>query len=69
MAKIIYELDTEDDEFLLRNIQQANDYYEALRDIYTIVRTELKHGEEELSDHIDGILEEIKGFSAIVMID
>ena len=39
------------------------DAYSKLNDIYQLVRTELKHGPEEHTDHIDRLLEEIKEIS------
>lgn len=42
------------------NYQEA---YGKLDDIYQLVRTELKHGPEEHTDHIERLLEEIKEIS------
>ena len=39
------------------NYQEA---YSKLHEVYQICRTELKHGDEELSDHIEKLLERIQ---------
>lgn len=49
-------------------IKKLADYREAysrLWDIYSLCRTELKHGDEELSDHVDRLLENIKELAYI----
>jgi hypothetical protein len=66
MGKIIYEYDSNEEKWNIELINNAFNMYCALDEIYNIVRTELKHGQEELSDHIDGILEKILQESAFI---
>ncbi len=61
--KVIYEFDKYEDAEELRKFQKCDEMSCALNEIYQSVRTELKHGDEELSDHIEGLLEDIKEYS------
>lgn len=67
MPKIIYEFDYYEDQELLKDFQRSPDYHSALFDIYNIVRSELKHGEEEKTDHMERLLEEILEMASEVM--
>jgi hypothetical protein len=60
MPKVTFEYDLHDDYEELEMHRRCGDMYSALFEIYNMVRTELKHGDEELSDHIDQLLERIK---------
>ena len=57
---ITYTFDLYEDAEDLKNLVGYRDAYSKLFDIYNLVRTELKHGDEELSDHVYRLLEEIK---------
>lgn len=57
---ITYTFDMYEDAEELKNLVGYRDAYSKLFDIYNLVRSELKHGDEELSDHIERLLEEIK---------
>ncbi len=61
--KVIYEFDKYEDAEELRTFQRCDEMSGALFDIYNEVRSELKHGDEELSDHIEALLEDIKELS------
>lgn len=60
MAEVIFKYDPIEDRDELHLHLQASKMYFALDDIYNLVRNELKHGDEEISDHIDRLLERIK---------
>lgn len=60
---ITYTFDMYEDAEEIKNLVGYRDAYSKLFDIYNLVRTELKHGEEELSDNVDRLLEEIKELS------
>lgn len=49
----------EDREEMLQMLNYSEPYCK-LNEIYNMVRSELKHGEEELSDHVVRLLEQIK---------
>ncbi|MCK5017459.1 MAG: hypothetical protein KAS32_10365 [Candidatus Peribacteraceae bacterium] len=66
MSKVTYEFDLNEDEYELRLFQFADKMYFSLDIIYNIVRNELKHGDEELSDHIDRLLERIQEEAYII---
>ena len=66
MTKITYEFDSDADAFDLSLFQHGNKLYFSLDEIYNLVRNELKHGNEELSDHIEQLLEKIREKAAIV---
>lgn len=69
MAKFIIELDYYEDKEAIEVHMNAHKYYSALFEIYNLCRSELKHGQEELSQHIDGLLERIKEEAGIVLND
>lgn len=66
MGKITFELDVEDDEHKIELYLNSQKMYNALHEIYNLCRSEIKHGDEELSDHIDDLLERIKEESYFV---
>lgn len=47
------------------NMLNADDAYCRLNNIYNLCRTQLKHGDEELSNHIENLLERIKEIAYI----
>lgn len=55
-----YTFDFYEDQEEIKNLVSYRDAYSKLFDIYNLVRTELKHGDEELSDHMERLLEDIK---------
>lgn len=60
MPKVIFEFDYHEDREELEMFRRCSDMSCALLDIYNEVRNELKHGDEELSNHIDKLLDNIK---------
>lgn len=65
MAKVTYEFDYYEERELIEMHTNVTQMYSALFDIYNMVRSELKHGDEELSPHIDRLLEDIKDLAGI----
>lgn len=59
-VEIKYTFDFFEDREEIKQLVNYGDAYSRLWDICNLVRTELKHGPEEHSDHIDRLLEEIK---------
>lgn len=59
-VEVKFTFDYWQDEEELKHLLNFRDYYGRLFDIYNMVRTQLKHGDEELSDNIERLLEEIK---------
>jgi len=59
MGKVIFEYNNNEDRFDIELAHNAFKMYSALDEIYNIVRLELKHGDDELSDHINQLLERI----------
>ena len=66
MRKATFEYDLPDDENELKLAFYAGELFSALCDIHSMVRNELKHGDEELSDHIERLLEMIKEEASII---
>ncbi len=60
MAKVIFEFDYYEDAEELAIFRESPRMATALNEIYNVVRTELKHGDEELSSNINHLLEIIK---------
>ena len=60
MPKVIFEFDYYEDREEIDSLRQCSDMGSALHEIYNMVRTKLKHGDEELSDDIENLLERIK---------
>ena len=63
MGKVTFEYDTYEEGDIIKMTHQSLDMAIALGDIYNLVRSELKHGDEELSKTIDHLLEQIKELS------
>lgn len=59
-VEVKFTFDFYEDQEEMKNLMNYRDAYSKLWDIYNLVRTELKHGDEELSDHMDRLLEEIR---------
>lgn len=66
MAKVIFEFDYYEDREEVKAIHNIHNTRSALDEIYNLVRNELKHGQEELSDHINELLERIQEEAAII---
>ena len=64
--KVTYEFYSEEDEHKLNLIKHMDQMYSALHEIYDLTRNKLKYGEEELSDDVDKLLEQIKSIAALV---
>ena len=64
MAKVTFEFDSFEDAEELATFQQALEQNGAMGDIYNLVRTELKHSDEDHSDDIEMLLERIKEISS-----
>ena len=58
--EIKFTFDYWEDQEEIKHLLNYKDYYCNLFDIYNLVRSELKHGSEPLSDHIERLLEEVK---------
>ena len=63
MASVKFEMDYFEDSELIEAHMNCMKMASALHDIYEISRGQLKYSEEELSDHIEKLLEEIKEIS------
>ena len=66
MANVTFEFDMEEDRDLLRLYLKSDEMYFALDEIYNLVRTELKHGDEKVSDKIERLLDQIKEEASII---
>lgn len=66
MAKVTFEFDYYEDRSEVSMIQNAGKMYCALFEIYNIIRTEFKHGDEEFSDYVDKLLERIQEEASMV---
>ena len=62
-GKVIFEFDYFENHQEILNILNCGQAYGDLNEIYSLVRTELKHGDEELSTHIENLFERIKGIA------
>lgn len=62
---VTYTFDYYEDQEHLKMLMGYRDAYIKLEDIYNLCRSELKHGEEELSDNVNRLLEEIKELSYV----
>jgi len=67
VGKVIFEFDTDEDKYDISLCHNRHKMYDSVWEIYNIVRSELKHGDEELSDHIDGLLERILDESRFIV--
>ena len=67
MCKVIFEFDSYDDAEELETFQNSVNMSIALSDIYSLVRSELKHGDQILSQQTDKLLEDIKEISGQFM--
>lgn len=63
MAKVTFEFDWIEESERVDTFLKSQEMSFAMHEIYHIVRGELKHGEEELSDHVDALFEKIKEIS------
>ena len=61
--KVIFELDSENDEETLKNMLKANDMSLDLFEIYYLARNRLKHGDNNISESDVKLLEEIMEYS------
>ena len=66
MAKVTFEFDIFEDASELKMYKKIDHMYMALATIYDLVREELKHGDEPLSEHIEKLLEDVKSEAAII---
>ena len=66
MARVLLELDYYEDAEEIKMHLNARRMSCALDEIYNMCRSELKHGQEELSTNIDQLLERIKDEASIV---
>lgn len=66
MAKITFEFNIPEENDMVDLIHRAEEMYLALDEIYNATRNELKHGNEELSKHVDALLERIKDRAAFI---
>lgn len=64
-VEIKYTFDYWEDAEEIRMLLGYKDAFSNLFDIYNLCRSELKHGDEELSHHINRLLEEIKDLARI----
>lgn len=64
--KIIYEIDSDKDEFEYKAIKNVDKFYFALDGIYNTVRHQLKHGDEDLPLSIENLLKDIKSYASII---
>ncbi len=60
MPKVIFEFDYYEDREEIDSLRQCGDMHCALNEIYNLARTQLKHGDEELSQEIENLLERVK---------
>jgi hypothetical protein len=67
MAKLVYEFDLDEDSDRVQLFQDAQKLYDALHGIYYKVRMELKHGDEELSPHMENFLQDILDLSGVII--
>lgn len=66
MAKVIFEFDYQEDHEEICRIHAVRRMHIALDTIYGMTRSELKHGEEELSPNIVKLLEDIKNEASLI---
>ena len=69
MAKVIFEFDYYEDKDEIEELRRCSQYSTALYEIYNLSRSQLKHGDEPLSDNIYKLLEEIKQLAGIIYQD
>ena len=66
MAKVKFEFDLHEDAHELRLYKNIDSLYFALDSIYNSCRQQLKYGNEELSNNIYNLLDEIKSNASII---
>lgn len=59
-AKAIFEFDYFENRKEIQDILNCDQAYDDLNEIYNLVRSELKHGDEELSPNLENLLDRIK---------
>ena len=64
--EVTYKFDSEEDEHKLKLVQNVDKMYFALDTIYNLVRTQLKYEDDEISDKIEKLLEDIREEAYIV---
>lgn len=66
MSKVVYEFNLPDDADDLALFQNSRKIYLALGDVYDMVRTKIKYGEEPMSEKEEEFLEQIQEIASIV---